>query len=257
MLVVSNEVPEQYQSVYVDSISGSTTAQMVYSTGAANLFRFGRKKWSLSVDAEFDQIPPISMLGTEYVTFPSFPLDDTIMDHYSVVAVYSNTIIKVDKGEGERAGFCSMAFLREDLFRTVYQLAIVTPLKEMTSVYIVAVVRMENKGQVIVTSGTNDIIFPDSCQDVEGTNWAGCYFHLDSPELGEFYTVEISTTTSSIVPFGAYLYAAGGQKNNVMCFQLGIAASSREHLVSRATVGDNLVEEQSGNTLTSLKLLPY
>ena len=47
MLRISMTLPEKYQSFYVDSISGSTSAQLVHSSGAASVFRFGKEVWIL------------------------------------------------------------------------------------------------------------------------------------------------------------------------------------------------------------------
>ena len=45
--------------------------------------------------ASIDQILPVSMIGSDYITFPSLPMNVDVIDHYTVVAVYGDTTITV------------------------------------------------------------------------------------------------------------------------------------------------------------------
>ncbi|KAK3761302.1 hypothetical protein RRG08_014313 [Elysia crispata] len=94
-LQVSTNLAEQYQSLYVDSISGASSAQILHSNGAMNVYRFGRQYKKTNTDVSCEQILPVSMIGSDYITFPSLPMNVDVIDHYTVVAVYSDTTITV------------------------------------------------------------------------------------------------------------------------------------------------------------------
>ncbi|KAK3803130.1 hypothetical protein RRG08_060102, partial [Elysia crispata] len=94
-LFVSTSLTEQFQGLYVDSISSSHSAQLVHSTGALNVFRFSREYTKVTHDVSCDQILPSSMIGSDYITFPSLPMNVSVTDHYTVVAVHSDTTITI------------------------------------------------------------------------------------------------------------------------------------------------------------------
>ena len=48
-----------------------------------------------SNDRSCDQVLPISMIGSDYITFPSLPMNASVTDHYTIVAVYKDTKITV------------------------------------------------------------------------------------------------------------------------------------------------------------------
>ena len=58
--------------------------------------------------------------------------------------------------------------MQESLFRSYYQLAVVGPLKEMTDIFVVVIVKTQDKSGIKAGSGTGVKRAPDTCKDVPG-----------------------------------------------------------------------------------------
>ncbi|KAK3751432.1 hypothetical protein RRG08_051157 [Elysia crispata] len=95
IVAVSTTLNEQYQGLYVTQISGSSSSQFVHSTGAMSVYRFTRENKKITQDMSCDQVLPISMIGSDYITFPSLPMNASVTDHYTIIAVYGNTTITI------------------------------------------------------------------------------------------------------------------------------------------------------------------
>ena len=63
-----------------------------------------------------------------------------------------------------------MALLHENLFRQTYQFSVVGPLADMTDVFLVVIVRGQDKDAVMVVSGAGEKISAENCQAVSGRN---------------------------------------------------------------------------------------
>ncbi|KAK3764700.1 hypothetical protein RRG08_042010 [Elysia crispata] len=184
MLAVSTSLSEKYQSLYVDFIYGSTSAQLGLSDGALSVFRYGRQSRNRSNDMSCDQILPISMIESDYITFPSLPMNVDIIDHFTVVAVYNIFDLKLPASNFfhvngtsvfylyarlTRSGnLCSLTLMHENLFRSSYQLSAVGPLKHMTAFFVVVIVRTQHKEAVKYRFKGNRYV-PDECRDVLDT----------------------------------------------------------------------------------------
>ncbi|GFS27508.1 hypothetical protein ElyMa_005276300 [Elysia marginata] len=96
MFVISTALSQQYQSLYVEQITGSTSAHVVHSSGKVNVFRYAQERKDVTIDVSCEQILPLSMTGSDYVTIPSLPMDSTVTDVYIVVAIHSNTRVTVN-----------------------------------------------------------------------------------------------------------------------------------------------------------------
>ena len=51
---------------------------------------------------------PTSLVGSEYITFPSLPLNPDAIDAFSMVAVHNNTVIAVKMVYHHRSSFNSV-----------------------------------------------------------------------------------------------------------------------------------------------------
>ncbi|KAK3751449.1 hypothetical protein RRG08_051174 [Elysia crispata] len=262
MLLVSTSFTEEYQSLYVDRISGSSSPQVVHSNGAMSVYRFDREYKTNSNDRSCDQVLPISMIGSDYITFPSLPMNASVTDHYTIVAVYKDTKITVFNPDSNEAsmkinlqwpgdvfdlqlpastfyhvngtnafylyarlagsgGFCTVALMQESLFRSSYQLAVVGPLEHMTDIFVVVIVKTQDKVSIIGSGpGSGVQRVADNCKDVAGTEWSGCYFHIRDTERNESFVIEVNSSSTSL--FGAYLFSTGGIRPITMCFHLGM-----------------------------------
>ncbi|KAK3742042.1 hypothetical protein RRG08_060126, partial [Elysia crispata] len=117
-------------------------------------------------------------------------------------------------------GFCTVALMQESLFRSSYQLAVVGPLKEMTDIFVVVIVKTRDKSGIKAGSGTGVKRAPDTCKDVPDSEWSGCYFELIDLEVADVFV--INTDSSSSFPFGAYLYTTSAIRQDTICSQLGM-----------------------------------
>ncbi|KAK3803132.1 hypothetical protein RRG08_060104 [Elysia crispata] len=275
-LVLSASMPEQYQSLYVDSLSNTGAAPLAHSTGPLAVFNFGREDWSWSRDITCDQVLPTSMVGSHYITFPSLPMDPANIDYFTVVAVHRVTKITAydadnalvvrqttlwwagdsielelpasgfyyingtspfylyaritgkDPNDKSRSGLCSLTLFHESLFRDSYTVAVVGPLAEATSVYVIAIVRTLDSEFIEIESGWGTVQVPDLCQDVNGTEWSGCYFRLVYAVSGAVYRVQMALDGYSV--FGAYLFARLTAADKLLCSQLGLPSLLRGDL---------------------------
>ena len=73
-----------------------------------------------------------------------------------------------DPNDKSRSGLCSLTLFHESLFRDSYTVAVVGPLAEATSVYVIAIVRTLDSEFIEIESGWGTVQVPDLCQDVNG-----------------------------------------------------------------------------------------
>ncbi|KAK3764723.1 hypothetical protein RRG08_042033 [Elysia crispata] len=260
MLVVSTSLSEKYQSLYVEFISGSTFAQLGHSDGALSVFRFGRQSRNRSNDMSCDQILPISMIGSDYITFPSLPMNVDIIDHFTVVAVYSNTTITVHHQNPEVTPMKIYLRWPGDIFdlelpasnffhvngtSIFYLYARLTRSGGLCSLTLMHENLFRSSYQLSVVGPLKDMTaffvvvivrtqdkgavkyrfkgnryVPDECRDVLDTKWSGCFFQLKNLEHQS--TVDFEMDTSEISQFGAYLFTTNNLTSNTICSQLGV-----------------------------------
>ncbi|RUS86346.1 hypothetical protein EGW08_005864, partial [Elysia chlorotica] len=95
-IIVSTTLTQQPDSTHFDSIRGYSQAPFVHSDQPVAVYSSETQvSASNGVDVTFEQILSTSQVGTEYVTFPSLPLNSGVKDNFTIGAVYNDTWVKV------------------------------------------------------------------------------------------------------------------------------------------------------------------
>ncbi|GFN85291.1 hypothetical protein PoB_001179700 [Plakobranchus ocellatus] len=95
LITMSSHLNDHQNPLYVDNVKGFDKAPLVHSDGLLSVFSSGQQGASGSSDVTLDQLLPISLLGSDYVTFPSLPLSPSSVDTFTIVAVFNGTIVTV------------------------------------------------------------------------------------------------------------------------------------------------------------------
>ncbi|GFO22381.1 mannose receptor c type 1 [Plakobranchus ocellatus] len=92
---LSTTLTRQYQTVSLNHLKPTQSSLYIQSIENLQVFLSGQEK--SSHDLTFDQVLPVSLLGADYVTFPSLPTDKSsnVTDRFSAVAIFNDTIIQV------------------------------------------------------------------------------------------------------------------------------------------------------------------
>ncbi|GFO29880.1 secreted protein [Plakobranchus ocellatus] len=89
------QLSDEEIAVYLEEVTGFNKAQLIHSDGCLSAFRSSARSNAWISDVTFDQLLPTSMLGTEYVTFPSSRLATYGVDTFTIVAVFDSTIVTI------------------------------------------------------------------------------------------------------------------------------------------------------------------